>query len=305
MQFDISKALNLVANKLQQWLEQFIAMLPNLTVAIIVITLFYFLAKIIKQFSAKLFYRFSDRQAIRDLFSTIVYFLVLLVGLVVSLNIMQLEQTVSSILAGAGIIGLALGFAFQDISANLISGVLIIFRKPFRQGDIIDTNEYKGIVQTINLRSTVLRTFQGLHVIIPNKEVFQNPIINLTLTDNRRIDLKIGVSYADDLEKVKEVTIQSLKELPNLLEDKEINIYFNEFGDSAINLTAMFWINFTSQQQYLESKSQAIMNIKKAYDGNNITIPFPIRTLDFGIKGGEKLNDMKLNVANLNSKDGN
>lgn len=305
MQFDISKAISLVIQKLEQWLEHFIRMLPNLTVALVVLVAFYFLARIIKGFSEKLFDRFSDRQVISDLFSTIIYFLVLLVGLVISLNILQLEQTVSSILAGAGIIGLALGFAFQDISANLISGVLIIFRKPFKQGDIIATNDYNGIVQTINLRSTVLRTFQGLHVIIPNKEVFQNAIINYTLTDNRRIDLQLGVSYGDDLDKVKDITIQALKELPHLLEDMGVNVYFDEYGDSSINLTAMFWITFTSQQQYLESKSQAIMNIKKAYDQNDITIPFPIRTLDFGIKGGEKLNELPLNVYSSNSRGSN
>lgn len=297
MEFGISKAINILKDKLQGWLEALTAMLPNFAVAVLVIVLFFFLAKGTKLIAKKLFQRFYDKPAVQNLFTTLIYIAVMIVGLMVALDILHLEKTVSSILAGAGIIGLALGFAFQDISANFISGVLIAIRKPIEVGDIIESQGYMGIIQEINLRVTIIRTFQGLHVIIPNKEIFQNPLTNYTKTNERRIDLEVGVSYGDDLEKAKELALEAIKSQPYLLEGRDVNLFYTGFGDSSINFVLHFWIEYPDQPGFLDARSRAIMALKKTFDENDITIPYPIRTLDFGIKGGEKLSEMKMQVA--------
>lgn len=294
MNFNLNEAIDIVYGKLESWLESLTSMLPNLAVSVLVLIVFFFLAKIVKRLAGKALSKFSDRKALNSLVTTIFHFAVIAMGLVVALNILQLEKTVSSLLAGAGIIGLALGFAFQDIAANFMSGILIAIRKPIVVGDIIETNGYMGTIEKINLRVTVVKTFQGLHVIIPNKEVFQNPLTNYTRTNERRIDLECGVSYGDDLEKVRKIAIDALKEKPFLLEGKDINLYFTSFGDSSINFKLMFWINYPGQPGYMNAQSESIMALKKAFDENDISIPFPIRTLDFGIKGGEKLSEMKV-----------
>lgn len=297
MDFGITKALDILTNKLQGWLEGITSMLPNFVVAVLALTIFFFLAKGAKVIANRLFKKFYDKPAIQNLFSTIIYLSVLSIGLMVALNILHLKQTVSSLLAGAGILGLALGFAFQDITANFISGVLIAIRKPIQVGDIIKVQDYMGTVEEINLRVTIIKTFQGLHVIIPNKEIFQNPLTNFTKTNERRIDIEVGVSYGDDLEKAKKVALDAVKQLPYLLEDKEVNLYYTGFGDSSINFVLHLWIQYPEQPGFLEARSKAIMAVKKAFDENDITIPFPIRTLDFGIKGGETLSEMKMQVA--------
>jgi len=291
MDFNISKAANLIAGKVEQWIETLIAMLPNLVVAVIVLVLFYLAGRIVRRIAQNIFKRVSDRKAINDLFSTIIYLLVISLGAVIALNILDLQGTVASILAGAGIIGLALGFAFQDIAANFMAGILLAVRQPIKVGDIIETNSYMGKVEAINLRATMLETFQGLHVIIPNKDVFQNPLTNYTKTYTRRIDLSVGVSYGEDLERVKKITIDAIKALPFVLQKEPIDLFYHEFGDSSINFDVVFWINYTNQGLFLTARSEAIIAVKKAYDENGITIPFPIRTLDFGIKGGEKLSE--------------
>ena len=199
-------------------------------------------------------------------------------------------------LAGAGIAGLALALAFQDIAGNFISGIFISFRRPLHIGDIVKIKDYMGKVEEINLRDTTIRTFQGEMVIIPNKEVFQNPIENYSLLGKRRFDLSVGVSYGEDLEKVMEVTLNAVKGIVGLSEDDETTMFYNEFGDSSINFVIRIWINTPDQPEYLKVGSEAIMRIKKAYDENDIMIPFPIRTLDFGIKGGVSLNEMSLNI---------
>ncbi len=292
MEFDLQKALDILTNKLESWLENTTALLPNVIIAVTVLFFSYFTAKILKSIVGRILTRFSDEKSINTLFTTFVYLGVLGTGLIIALNVLHLEQTVTSLLAGAGIVGLALGFAFQDITANLISGVLIAFRKPIQVGDIIETASYIGIVENINLRVTVIKTFQGLHVIIPNKDVFQSPVTNYTKTNERRIDLEVGVSYADDLNKVKSIALNAVADLPNLLSNKETKLYFNEFGDSSINFSIMIWINSANETTYLQEKSDAIIAIKQAFDHHGITIPFPIRTLDFGIKGGKELSEM-------------
>ncbi len=297
MDFGLSKALNILQGKLETWLESLTAMLPNFAVAVLVIILFFFLAKAAKLIANKLFQRFYDKPAVQNLFTTVIYIAVMITGLMVALDVLHLEKTVSSLLAGAGIIGLALGFAFQDISANFISGVLIAIRKPIEVGDIIESQGYMGIIQEINLRVTIIKTFQGLHIIIPNKEIFQNPLTNYTKTNERRIDLEVGVSYGDDLEKVKELALEAIKSKSFLLEGRDVNLYYTGFGDSSINFVLHFWIEYPDQPGFLHARSEAIMAVKKAFNENDITIPYPIRTLDFGIKGGEKLSEMKMQMA--------
>jgi small conductance mechanosensitive channel len=276
-----AKTKDLLMQKPIEWYEYIISMLPNFVLAIIVVILFALLAKFARNLSEKLLNRVSDKPVVNGLLSTTTYIVVLTVGLFIALNVLQLEKAVSSLLAGAGIIGLALGFAFQNISANFISGVIIAFRKPFSVNDIIESYNHMGRVEAINLRSTVIETFQGLHVIIPNQEVLNKALINYTRTHIRRIDLEIGVSYSEDLQKVKEVTLQTIKSLDFVLSDKPIELYYEEFGDSSINYLLVFWIEYPDEPGYLSGRSEAIMAIKAAYDKAGITIPFPIRTLDF------------------------
>ncbi|MEL6558968.1 MAG: mechanosensitive ion channel family protein [Bacteroidota bacterium] len=293
MNFNLQKAIDILSNKLEEWLESTTAMLPNMFIAMLVMITFYFIARVIKSVSSNILNRFSEKKALNNLFTTFAYLGVLGVGLIISLNILHLEQTVSSLLAGAGIVGLALGFAFQDITANFISGVFIAFRKPIQVGDIIETGSYMGLVEEINLRVTVIRTFQGLHVIIPNKDIFQSAVTNYTKTDDRRIDLEVGVSYADNLEQVKEITIKAVSKIPNLMPGREIELYYNAFGDSSINFILMIWIHYPNEAVYLIGNGMVMLLASKACLMAMMASLFAFRTLDFGIKGGQTLSEMK------------
>ncbi len=294
---DISKSFNMVTDKVQTWLTGIITLLPNLIVAVLVMIIFYLIARLVKKLLRRLSINLSSSTQVAKLISSTAYLAVLSAGLIIALGVLQLEKTVTSLLAGAGIVGLALSFAFQDIATNFVSGFLIIIRKPFREGDIIESDGYFGIADHINFRYTGIRTFQGQAVIIPNKTIFQNPLINYSLHGERRIDLAVGISYGDDLKKVKSVTIDAVQKMEHFDNSKEVTLYFDEFGDSSINFKVNFWVKYDNHVKYLNAKSEAIMNIKAAYDANGITIPFPIRTLDFGIKGGEKLSEMNLSAA--------
>lgn len=295
----LSEAYDLVAGKIETWLETGVIMLPNLLVAILVVILFFIIANFAKKMTLKLVNKVSDNRTVNGLFGAIIRIVVLIAGFFVALSLLELDKTVSTFLAGAGIIGLALGFAFQNIATNFMSGIIISIRKPIRIGDFIESIDKKGTVQAINLRTTLLKTVHGNHVYLPNKEILENPITNYTNVKEQRVDISVGVSYADDLQKAEDLAIKAVETLDCLKPDREIDLYYMSFGDSSINFTVRFWVDFSVQTDYLQAQSKAIKAIKKSYDENGITIPFPIRTLDFDIKGGENLKTM-LNEKNKN-----
>lgn len=217
----MNKTYELLSGKLNNWFHDFITLLPNIVLAALLVAVGLMVARGLKKLFAKLLRRFSKNRSVNRLFLSLFY--VSLVSIIVfsALTILKLDKAVTTILAGAGILGLALAFAFQDIAANFISGIFISFRQPIRIGNIVKIKEFMGKIEDINLRDTVVRTFQGQMVIIPNKEVFQNPIENYSLLGKRRFDITIGVSYGDDLEKVKQITLQAVADLEGLSREDE------------------------------------------------------------------------------------
>jgi small conductance mechanosensitive channel len=146
------------------------------------------------------------------------------------------------------------------------------------------------------LRDTAIETFQGQEVYIPNKDFLQHAFYNFSVLEKRRIDIAVGVSYAEDLDKVEDVVLSTIKNLDGVI-DKDLMVFdYSEFDSSSINFNIRFWIKYPGEPSYFTMKSKAIKAIKSAFDEQDITIPFPIRTLDFGIKGGQKLSQMELNM---------
>ncbi|WP_158829547.1 mechanosensitive ion channel family protein [Mucilaginibacter lacusdianchii] len=290
---DINHASKLILDKLTLWLRDLVRLLPNIALAALILVVGFFVAKKLSNALKNVLRRFIHNQTLDNLFGSLIYIFLLGIVIFIALSVLKLDKAVTSILAGAGIVGLALAFAFQDIAANFMSGIFLSVRRPLYVGDIVRIKDFMGKVEEINLRDTILRTFQGPMVIVPNKDVFQNPIENFSMLGKRRFDLNIGISYGEDLEKVKSITLDALTDMPGLCPDLETTMFYQEFADSSINFVIRLWVNSPEQPAYLQVGSDAIMRIKKAYDANDIMIPFPIRTLDFGIKGGVPLSEMK------------
>lgn len=278
--FDLNKAIELIDEKLNLWFREIVEILPNLLLAVFVLLIGFFIAKWIRRLTLKIFKKISSNHTITNLFSTFIYITALGIVFFTALSILKLDKAVTSILAGAGIFGLALAFAFQDIASNFISGIFISFRKPLHIGDIVSVKNYMGKVMEVNLRDTVIKTFQGKIVIIPNKDVFQNPVENYSILGKRRLDLKVGVSYDSNLEKVAQIAVDALKNIEGLAPEEKITLFYEEFGDSSINFTVRLWCNSAEQIDYLTVGHNAIVSIKKAFDLHKINVPFPVRTLD-------------------------
>lgn len=286
---ETSEAVDLIHDKVLGWSKELVAMLPNLMLAVLVVVAGWFAARFVRFATLRVMRRLTDSITLHELVSSALYVATVLVGAFAALSVLNLDKTVTTLLAGAGIIGLALGFAFQDIASNFIAGVLMAAQRPLRRGELVETSGETGVVERILLRTTELRNLQGLQVIIPNKDIFQSVLINYSRNGTRRVDLPVGVSYGENLQHVKEVIIAAMQPVPDVLLDRSVDVFYQGYGDSSIDLEVRFWITSKSNRHFHDVRSNAIMAIKAAFDKEGIIIPFPIRTLDFGAKGGTRL----------------
>jgi small conductance mechanosensitive channel len=288
----VKEPVTVVIEKLQGWYELLLFNLPNIVVAVVVMLIFGVLAHFTRRLVTRAFGRVADNRTLVGLAAKITSFLVVLVGFFIALGILNLDKTVTSLLAGAGVLGLALGFAFQDITANFLSGIFLSVRRPFVIGDVVELSGYFGTVQRIDLRNTVLRSPEGKLLLLPNREVFEKPMVNFTNSGQLRIDLACGVSYASDLEKVRQVTLDAVSALEDRVQERDVEFFYTGFGGSSIDFVVRVWIPYSRPMDGARIISEMVLAIKQAFDAENITIPFPIRTLDFGIEGGERLSAM-------------
>ena len=284
-------AFNELIAKLDGWLDAAVLMLPNLGAALLILLASWIAARVLSNLTAQLLRKTTPYLEINRLLSRLVWLGVMAAGMFVALGILQLDKTVTSLVAGAGILTLVAGLAFQDLASNFIAGLLLQLRQPFRSGALVKTNDYYGVVEHINLRATVLRTLTGQRVYIPNKDVFNQPIENFSAYGRRRVDVPVGVSYGDDLERAGRIAVGAIEQVPGREADRSVELFYEGFGDSSINFVVRFWIPFEKEPDFLEARSEAVKRIKRAFDEEGVTIPFPIRTLDFSPVGGRLLSE--------------
>lgn len=280
----------MIKDDLSGWWLNIKDFLPEVSLALLILVVSFTIGRFAQKYVAQAVGRFNKQRSLANLVGRITSLFIILVGALLALQTVNLDGVVTSVLAGAGIVGIALGFAFQDIASNFIAGVVIAIQKQYNVGDLVEINEVFGVVRKIELRNTTIRTLDGQWVYIPNKDIFTNMLTDYNGQPNRRVTISAGVSYKDDLEKAEKLTLEAIKQLKQTLKDEPIDFYYQEFGESSINFIARFWIPFKNQPDFLQAQSDAIKVIKASFDKHGITIPFPIRTLDFtGPKGAKSL----------------
>lgn len=288
----LGEAFDQMIDKLRGWVEELVLRLPNLVVAVLFLLLFWLAARLVRRTVRHGLIRLHGPIPVAALAGNLVYLVVMAAGMFVALGVLGLDRTVTSLLAGVGIVGLALGFAFQDLASNFVSGVYMALSRPFAVGDQIETNGFFGTVERIELRSLVVRVPQGQRVILPNKQVFESPI-KIYSTGEWRVDVTCGVSYGDHLPRARAIAVEAIGALPCRNPEREVELFWQKIGDSSFDFVVRFWTAAANQKEYLAAASQAIEALKEAFDREGITMPFPIRTLDFGaaVAGGGRLAD--------------
>lgn len=273
-----SQAAGLIYAELSIWIRLAIRYIPKIAVALLLLVFFTFLSRWISRWMIRGLDRVSSNVSLINLTAALIRVLVVAVGLFVALGVLGLDKTVTSLLAGAGVIALAVGFAFQDLTTNFISGAMIALARPIQVGDTVETNGYTGKVVDIKLRSIVIDNGQGQTVEIPSKDVFQKPITNYSRIGQRRIEVAAGISYLDDLGTAQRAAVEAVTRLPFVLSQPAIDFHYRNFGDANIQFVLWFWIKPNTSPQ--TALSEAIIAIKKAFDENHILIVFAAQTFD-------------------------
>ncbi len=282
---------------LERWGKDVFTYLPKIFLALFVFLIFYYLGKFIKNYSLKFYSKiFKKNQDIAKFISLGVYILLIFLGIFLALEILGLESLLTKLLAGAGIIGIVAGFAFKDIASNVFAGFLVNMQKPFKEGDWVAIDDNFGIIKDIGWITTSIKTISGQEVFIPNQLIYNHSFTNYSTFKKRRIILQSGVSYGDDLDLVKKAALDEINKIEYVLKKEDIDFYFTSIGDSAYNFEIRFWIRFYKQTDYLNAMSEAIMRIKKRFEQENISIAYPVQTLDFGVKGGVNIFDKPFQI---------
>lgn len=293
-----SESYDNVIDKLEGWINLIITNLPNFIIAILVFTLSYFLSGFIRKQLNKLLKRYIEQASVRSLISTIVAVVIIMGGLFIALGVMNLDTVLKSMLAGAGVMGLAIGLALQSSLSNTFSGIYLSIQDIINIGDWVETNGYQGTVHEVNLRNTVIKEPDNNLVMIPNKMIVENPFKNYGLTERIRVILLCGVGYECDLQRVEDIAKKAIEDDFPQDENEKIEFHYKEFGDSSINFQLRFWVDAKVKLTILEARSEAIKILKKAFDENDINIPFPIRTLQLHPDDREDVLNLKTEKNN-------
>ncbi len=200
-------------------------------------------------------------------------------AVVVLASLHQLGFNLGVLLGAAGVLSVALGFASQTSASNLVSGLFLVLEKSFGIGDVIRVGGTTGEVLSIDLLSVKLRTFDNLFVRIPNETLIKTEITNFSRFPIRRYDLKVGIAYKEDLERVHDLLIEVADAYQFSLDHPRPLVIFQGFGESSIDLQFSIW---TASSNYLQTRNEMPARVKQAFDAAGIEIPFPHRTLYTG-----------------------
>lgn len=256
---------------LQALMTRIAEYVPNIIGACLLVLLFFILNKIIRKTVVSAMAKTKVSEEATTLLLRFAKYALIVFGFLTVAG--QLSINVGSLVAGVGIAGLALSFAAQDTIANLISGVAIIIDRPFKEGDWIAVGDMHASVARIRLRTTTLTTFDNETVVVPNKQLAQERVVNFTLTPNARVRVSVGIAYKEDIQGAREVILSTLEGDDRILPDPAPSVVVTDLGDSSVNLQLRFWTEDPNQKYGL--MWEYTEKCKQALDQADIEIPFP------------------------------
>ena len=231
--------------------------------------------------SARSFLRGRVRaNLLRNVIARGIGLLVFLFGVYVVLKVSGLTQLALTVIGGTGLIGLAVGIAFRDITENFLASILLSVQRPFETGDLIDVAGVMGYVQQLNVRTTILMTLDGNLAQIPNASVYKSNLRNFTTNSNRRDDFVVGIGYEDSIADAQAIALQVLLEHPAVLADPEPWVLVDNLGRATIDLRVYFWLN-GHEHSWLKVRSSLIRLVKRAFQEHGISMPDEAREVVF------------------------
>lgn len=267
-------------NELQQLGAETVRSSPLMGVGLILLVLTWFATRYSMRGASSLLRRRLKSPLLSDVASRAIAVPVFLLGLYLVLRVSGLSRLAMTVLGGTGLIALVIGFAFRDIAENFLASILISMQHPFARNDLIEVAGYKGYVQSVNARSTLLMTLEGNHVQIPNATIYKATITNFTANPNARFDFTVGIGYDDSISLAQSVALSVLQDHPAIVDEPEPMILVESLGAATVNLRIYFWVNIAKYSQ-LKVRSAVIRLTKRAFDQAGISMPDEAREVVF------------------------
>ena len=275
----IGEATGEAVGQVQAMIDGFFAALPRVAVALLVLAVFWLIAKGVRS----LVHRVTPgptNSSIGIVLGRLAYAGLILLGVFVALTIIIPSLKFSAIFAALGLGGVAIGFAFQDIFQNLLAGILILLREPFRVGDEITSGTYTGTVEAIETRATFIRTYDGQRVIIPNSQIYSDPVSVITAYHMVRSQYDVGIGYGDDIEEAKRIALETVKGIDGVMEDPGPDVLTWDLAGSSVNLRVRWWTDPT-RKNVVQLRDQVLIKVSQALLSAGIDLPFPTQQILF------------------------
>jgi len=269
---DLSDRVSPVVSRLGEYGTRFVEYLPVGLIALLIVVITGLVARWIGRWEAGR--RFGLSPLAWSLIYRSVQVILVLVGLVVTFDLLGITSLVGALLGTAGVAGLAIGFAFKDIIENYLAGVLMSIRQPFRVNDFVAIEGHQGRVVRLTARELVLLTFEGNHVRMPNSTVFKNVLVNYTLNARRLVTFEVGVGVEEDLARVQRQGTDTLAEMNGILEEPPPFARIVAIGDSSVTVRYHGWVD-QSTADFSKVQSEAIRLVKAALEEADVEMPEP------------------------------
>lgn len=257
--------------------NSFLAMLPLLIAGIAVFLLLLLTASFIRKLAERALARAAAPNAATAIGRLLHVGMTALAALI-AVTVAFPSMTPGRLISVLGIGSIAVGFAFKDIFQNLLAGILILLRHPFRIGDEITTGDFTGTVEAIEARATFIRTYDGRRVIIPNSDVYTKPVTVISAYDLLRSDYDVGIGYGDDFSNAKVVALRAVQGVEGVLDDPSPDVLVWELAGSSKNLRVRWWTR-PQRAQVLEVRDRVIQAVAEALSSAGIDLPFPTQVL--------------------------
>lgn len=253
--------------------------LPFIVLGAVVFLIFFVVAKVARRVIRKSTER-KDSANLGRVFGRITQWVLIFIGLMVGVAVISPSITPGKLLTTLGVGGVAIGFAFKDILQNFMAGLLILIREPFQKGDQIISGDFEGTVESIETRATMIKTYDGRRVVIPNSQIYTNPVVVNTAYDSRRSQYDIGIGYGDDLRQAAEVILKTMQEVDGVLQDPAPEVLLVDLAGSSVNLRARWWSK-SDQGSVVRTSHEVIARIKEALDNASVDMPYPTQVVLF------------------------
>lgn len=265
-----------IPSSVSNFLSQHAALLWKGVLTVVVLIVIFVILKLLRSLIRRLTSGMVGRHYRKTVYR-IFQIILSIVALFVILGIWGVSMT--GLLAGAGFMGIVIGLAAQETLGNVISGILMMFSRPFEIGDWIELGDYSGIVEDISVINTRLETFDGEVVSVPNQMVSSSAINNISRRGKYRVKRSVGIDYEADPVKAREIAEEELENYDLIADDPAPRAMVEELGDSSVNLTLLFWIDDPTPRKRRQATNDIITSVKKRYEEAGIGIPFPHREL--------------------------